>query len=172
MKAQLARSLLGRLGWSNRHRYRGRLDGTSPFGWYFRSPDGESDDDAMTAIGSGACRHRDFARAPQPDHSRYLSRFAARQGPGIARPAGRRAAADRWTGHSVSGLTGAPFGHSRKILPGFMRPLGSSAFLIARIVPTADAPCSVRRCSRLTMPMPCSPVQLPPAAMARSIIAS
>jgi hypothetical protein len=49
--------------------------------------------------------------------------------------------------------------------PGFIRLSGSKAALIARIVSTAE-PCSFRRASILPIPIPCSPVQVPPRAKA------
>ena len=45
---------------------------------------------------------------------------------------------------------------------------GSSARLIVRIRSTASSPCSATSASSLCMPMPCSPVQVPPIAIARS----
>ena len=54
-----------------------------------------------------------------------------------------------------------------KILPGFMMLCGSSACLICRIIATAPVPASSTRKPCLCSPMPCSPVQVPPAAIAR-----
>src|SRR5688572_6553329 len=54
-----------------------------------------------------------------------------------------------------------------KIFPGFIRFSGSSVCLISRIKPTAS-PCSRSRKAILPKPMPCSPVQVPPIARARS----
>ena len=53
------------------------------------------------------------------------------------------------------------------IFPGFIRLSGSSARLIARMT-SSDAPCSASRYFILPMPTPCSPVQVPPIASARS----
>jgi len=58
-------------------------------------------------------------------------------------------------------------GYSRKSLPGLSTPRGSSAALISRITVTAS-PCSLYRNSRLPMPTPCSPVEVPPQASDRS----
>ena len=57
------------------------------------------------------------------------------------------------------------------ILPGFMRLSGSKACLIARIA-SSPAPCSSSRYFIRPVPMPCSPVQVPPISSARRIIFS
>jgi len=43
------------------------------------------------------------------------------------------------------------------ILPGLRIPFGSSEALMARIIPTADTPCSISRYPSFPYPIPCSP---------------
>ena len=57
------------------------------------------------------------------------------------------------------------------ILPGFMRLSGSSACLMARITSSA-APCSTGKYFFLPVPMPCSPLHVPPISKARRMIFS
>ena len=52
--------------------------------------------------------------------------------------------------------------HCWNTLPGFISPAGSTAALIRRISATASSPCSRTSAARLPIPMPCSPVQVPP----------
>mmetsp|Transcript_11009 Transcript_11009/g.36191 ORF Transcript_11009/g.36191 Transcript_11009/m.36191 type:complete len:496 (+) Transcript_11009:321-1808(+) len=55
-------------------------------------------------------------------------------------------------------------------LPGFMSPSGSRLFLISFIVCTAPAPSSSSRYFTFPTPTPCSPVHVPPKAIARCTI--
>ena len=56
---------------------------------------------------------------------------------------------------------------SLKAIPGFIRFLGSSARLICFITSTPPGPISSSISLSLPRPIPCSPVHVPPAAMAR-----
>lgn len=51
-------------------------------------------------------------------------------------------------------------------LPGFMMPLGSSACFTHAIMSSTTGPCSPSKKPILPVPMPCSPVQVPPTAQA------
>ena len=53
-----------------------------------------------------------------------------------------------------------------RIFPGFMMPLGSRAPLMDLMTAMPVGPNCASRCARLPTPMPCSPVQVPPRAMA------
>ena len=52
-----------------------------------------------------------------------------------------------------------------KILPGFIMPLGSAILFISRMN-GSESPCSFCRCPVFPMPIPCSPVQVPPRSRA------
>src|SRR3954454_21864547 len=73
----------------------------------------------------------------------------------------------RGEGASINGGEPARYA-SGTILPGLKMFSGSSAFFNARIASIASGPSSALRYFCLPWPMPCSPVQVPPIAWARS----
>src|SRR6266851_5647024 len=126
---------------------------------------GEGDPDAMRVMAILVVRRPeivllDEARDPggirRPGKRRHRLRGKARDGGGS--PAAAR--------HDGSeGRPKAP--HTRTILPGLRMLSGSSARFSVRMTETAS-PCSATRKSILPLPMPCSPVEVPSMAMARS----
>lgn len=58
--------------------------------------------------------------------------------------------------------------HRRPTLPGFIIPLGSMSCFILSMSSTVPLPSSLSRYCFFPMPTECSPVQVPPCAMARS----
>src|SRR6185437_5784460 len=118
-------------------------------------------------------RRSDGASAPrQPKASPEIGTPAREE---VAKdPVCRNRIEDRYARRHVRGSAGdqrqpADFRRSqaKKTLPGLNRFMGSNEALTRRMRSIATAPCSSSIYSRFFWPTPCSPVQVPPMAMAR-----